>query len=267
MPPPAASIGIFNAAQHELAAAQDDYDKARRATTTGLGDTQRDRIRALAADFPALWNNPATPMRERKRLTRLLITDVTLIKTGGGITVHVRWRGGQDHSMTLPLPLNAWQERQTPQATIDLIDQLLDEHTYGQVAGILTQRGITSGEGNTFTADRLRAHCDRYRLRSHYQRLRETGLLTLGQIASELGAHPSSIKRWYRLGLITGRLADDRGTCLYHPGQTRPSPAQVEASGKTLGDTHRSGRSYHPSLGGPLPGTVGTPRHTAHATS
>jgi hypothetical protein len=44
-------------------------------------------------------------MRERKRLIRLLITDVTLIKTSDGITVHVRWRGGQDHSATLPLPL------------------------------------------------------------------------------------------------------------------------------------------------------------------
>jgi DNA invertase Pin-like site-specific DNA recombinase len=256
----------WNDKLRELAAAQDDYDKACRATT-GPGDTQQDRIRALAADFPALWNNPATPMRERKRLIRLLITDVTLIKAGDGITVHVRWRGGQDHSMTLPLPLNAWQERQTPQATIDLIDQLLDAHTYRQVAGLLTQRGITSGEGNTFTAGRLRAHCDRYRLRSHYQRLRETGLLTLAEIAGELGAHPSSIKRWYRLGLITGRLADDRGTCLYHPGQTRPTPAQVEDTGKALGNTHRSGRSYHPSLGGPLPQNVSAPRHTGHATS
>jgi Recombinase/Recombinase zinc beta ribbon domain len=256
----------WNDKLRQLADARDDYDKARRATTS-LDDTQRDRIRALAADFPALWNNPATPMRERKRLTRLLITDVTLIKADSSITVHVRWRGGQDHSMTLPLPPNAWQARRTPQATINLIDQLLDEHTYGEVAGILTQQDITSGESKTFTPGRLRAHCDRYRLRSHYQRLRETGLLTLDEIATQLRAHPSSIKRWYRLGLITGQLADDRGTCLYHPGQTRPTPAQVEDTGKALGNTHRSGRSYHPSLGGPLPQNVGAPRHTGHATS
>jgi hypothetical protein len=202
-----------------------------------------------------------------KRLIRLLLTDATLIKTSDGITVHVRFRGGQNQTLNLPLPLNAWQERQTPQTTIDLIDQLLDEHTYRQVTEILTQRGITSGEGNTFTAGRLRAHCDRYRLRSHYQRLRDVGLLTLDEIAGELGAHPSSIKRWYRLGLITGRLADDRGTCLYHPGQTRPNPAQVEDTGKALGNTHRSGRSHHPSLGGPLPQNVGAPRHAVHATS
>ena len=178
--------------------------------------------------------------------------------------MHVRFRGGQNHTLNLPLPLNAWQQRQTPQATIDLIDQLLDEHTYRQVAGILTQQGITSGEGNTFTAGRLRAHCDRYRLRSHYQRLHETGLLTLNEIADDLGAHPQSIKRWYRLGLITGRLADDRGTCLYHPGQARPGPAQVEATGKALGDSRRSGRSYHPDLGGPLPKNVSATRNIQH---
>ena len=36
------------------------------------------RIRALATDFPALWSDPATPQRERKRMARLLIDDVTL---------------------------------------------------------------------------------------------------------------------------------------------------------------------------------------------
>jgi DNA invertase Pin-like site-specific DNA recombinase len=257
----------WNDKLRELAQAQDDYDKARRADTTDLDNAQRERIRALAADFPALWNNPATPMRERKRLIRLLLTDATLIRTSDGITVHVRLRGGQDHTLTLPLPLNAFQQRQTPQATIDLIDHLLDEHTYREITQILNQRGLTSGTGKTFTVDRVRAHCACYRLRSHHQRLRQAGLLTLDQIADQLHAHPSSIKRWYRLGLITGHLADDRGTCLYHPGQTRPNPALVEDTGKTLGDTHRSGRSHHPSLNGPLPQTVGPPRHTAHTTS
>jgi len=46
-----------------------------------LTPEQRQRITALAADFPALWHNPATPMRERKRMVRLLVTDATLRKS------------------------------------------------------------------------------------------------------------------------------------------------------------------------------------------
>ena len=98
----------------------------------------------------------------------------------------------------------------------------------------------------------MRAHCFTRHIPSLWQRLRNAGMLTLDETAQQLGAHPQSIKRWYRLSLITGHLADDRGTCLYHPGQARPGPALVEAAGKALGDTHRSGRSHYPGLGGPL---------------
>jgi DNA invertase Pin-like site-specific DNA recombinase len=253
----------WNHKLRELTNAQDDYDKASSTNENGLNDAQRERIRALAANVPALWNNPATPIRERKRLIRLLITDVTLIKTSDGITVHVRLRGGQHHTLNLALPLNAWQKRKTPDTTIAVIDELLGEHTHRQIAAILTERNLTSGEGKPFTPTQVSAHCSTYHLRSLRQRLRDTGLLTLDEIATHLGAHPQSIKRWYRLGLITGHLIDDRGTCLYHPGQTRPTHTQVETTGKTLGDTHRLGRSHHPSLGGPLPKTVGAVRNTS----
>ena len=33
---------------------------------------------ALASDFPRLWADPKTPNRERKRMARLLLEDVTL---------------------------------------------------------------------------------------------------------------------------------------------------------------------------------------------
>ena len=251
----------WNARLRELAAAQDDYATAKTAAAM-LDEQQRARIRALAADFPALWNNPATPMRERKRLIRLLITDVTLTRGQDTITAAARLPGGQHHTLHLPIPLNAWQERKTPATTITLIDQLLGTHTYSQVASALSQQGLTSGDGKPWDADRVRAHCHTRHIPSLWQRLRDAGMLTLDETAQQLGAHPQSIKRWYRLSLITGHLADDRGTCLYHPGQARPGPALVEAAGKALGDTHRSGRSHHPGLGGPLqpPRNVSTPR-------
>ena len=251
----------WNARLRELAAAQDDYATAKTATAM-LDEQQRARISALAADFPALWNNPATPMRERKRLIRLLITDVTLTRGQDTITAAARLPGGQHHTLHLPIPLNAWQERKTPATTITLIDQLLGTHTYSQVASALSQQGLASGDGKPWDADRVRAHCRTRQIPSLWQRLRNAGMLTLDETAQQLGAHPQSIKRWYRLSLITGHLADDRGTCLYHPGQARPAPALVEAAGKALGDTHRSGRSHHPGLGGPLqpPRNVSTPR-------
>jgi hypothetical protein len=98
----------WNARLRELATARDDYTTAKTATAV-LDDQQRARIQALATDFPALWHDPATPTRERKRLIRLLITDVTLTRGDHTITAAVRLPGGQHHTLNLAIPLNAWQ--------------------------------------------------------------------------------------------------------------------------------------------------------------
>jgi hypothetical protein len=50
----------WNDALRALRAAQDDYEKASAASGM-LTDQDSARIRALAADFPALWSDPATP--------------------------------------------------------------------------------------------------------------------------------------------------------------------------------------------------------------
>jgi DNA invertase Pin-like site-specific DNA recombinase len=256
----------WNTTLRELSTARDDYDRAHAHAGTVLGEADRRRIRALATDFPALWNNPATPQRERKRLLRLLVADVTLLRGNQTITAHARFRGGQNHTLTLPIPLNAWQERQTPPEVTAVIDELLATHTYAQAAAVLTARGLATGDGRPFTVDRLRAHCYRNKIPSLWQRLRAAGMLTLDEAAAQLGAHPQSIKRWYRLGLVTGHLTDNRGTCLYHPGQARPTPTLVEATGKALGDTHRSGRSHHPDAA-TRPETVAPTRHDKNTST
>jgi len=135
---------------------------------------------------------PGHPQRERKRLIRLLISDVTLTRTEQ-ITAHVRLRGGQDHSLHLPIPLAAWQLRQTPPEVVSAIDELLDDHTDAQTATILTSRGLTSGTGQPLHARLIRQIRTHYQLPSHTQRLRGAGLLSLAEIARRLAIHPHSL--------------------------------------------------------------------------
>ncbi len=214
----------WNTALRDLAEATDAYQRATQAGTGQLTATQRQRITQLATDFPALWNDPATPQRERKRLIRLLISDVTLTRTDQ-ITAHVRLRGGQAHSLHLPIPLAAWQLRQTPPEVVAAIDQLLDDHTDAQIATILSARGMVSGTGQPLHArliGQIRTH---YQLPSHPQRLRDAGLLTLAEIARRLHVHPNTVKKWHNHGLLTGRLANDKGEYLYQlpgPDLVRP---------------------------------------------
>jgi hypothetical protein len=46
--------------------------------------------------------------------------------------------GGQDHTLTVPAPLLIGNQRRTPADVVTAIDELLDQHTSGEIAGILT---------------------------------------------------------------------------------------------------------------------------------
>ena len=220
----------WNTRLRALTDAQDEYDKATSRADLQLDQQQRDRLRTLTADIPALWNNPATPMRERKRLMRLLITDVTLLRTDDGITAAVRFPAGQHHTLHLPRPRKAWEQHTTPAATITLIDELLDTHPFDQTAAILNQQGMPSGWGKPFTAASLAALCRSHNIPTHADRLRATGMLTIDELADQLGVTAATAKRWHRLGLVTGHRIDGRGEHLYHPAQPRPTATQISAA-------------------------------------
>ena len=102
----------WNAKLRALAEAQAEYQRQRTADRATVDPEQRARILALATDFPAVWRDPNTPQRERKRMLALLVEDVTLLKQRQ-VTAHVRFRGGATTTLTLPRPLTAWQLRAT----------------------------------------------------------------------------------------------------------------------------------------------------------
>lgn len=227
----------WNDALRQLRDTQDDYDRATAAAQATLSDQHKARIRALAADFPALWADPATPQRERKRMARLLIDDVTIDKTDR-IAIHVRFRGGHTTSLTMPIPPPAWQARQTAPDTLAALDRLLNDHTDADTAALLNTAGHRSGEGKPFTARIVLGLRRAHHLPSHADRLRAHGLLTLDEIADRLNVHPGTIKRWHRAGLINAHKANDKNVHLYeaphHPltkkqgsklSKRRPAPS------------------------------------------
>jgi hypothetical protein len=85
-------------------------------------------------------------------MVRLLMEDVTVIKTADGLTAHVRFRGGATTTLTLARTLNAWQLRETSAEIVAVIDQLLDRHADKDIATILNARGYVSGTGSRFSA-------------------------------------------------------------------------------------------------------------------
>ena len=107
----------WNQKLRALAEAQQEYDRQRKAEELRIDSEKRRQILSLASDFPRLWNDPNTPDRDRKRMARLILEDVTLIR-GEQITVQVRFKGGATRTLQAsPLicagPTRTWSPRLT----------------------------------------------------------------------------------------------------------------------------------------------------------
>lgn len=100
----------WNEALRIMTELEDKYEREIAEYKNDLTSEKIEDIRKLAEDFPAVWNDPRTSAKERKQMVRLLIEDVTLLKTDV-IHVKVRFKGGDSMERCVPIP--PWSGRYT----------------------------------------------------------------------------------------------------------------------------------------------------------
>lgn len=212
-----------------LAQAKEDCERQRQGDAARLGEKQRAKIQALAEDFPKLWNDPKTLDRDRKRMARLLLEDVTL-RRGEDIHVQVRFKGGARRELRLPLPKTVGELKKTKPEIVAEIERLSEGHTDGEIARLLNDRGWVSSDGCVFTlriVNRLRRD---YKVKSLGGHLRAQGWLTVGEVAALLECDQTCVNHWRKTGLLVGRRFSERRDYLFQ----RPSALVINQIKKRL---------------------------------
>jgi len=216
----------WNQKLRALDEAQQEYEQRQEQDRQVFNEEQRAAILALAQDFPRLWRDPATEDRDRKRMIRLLVEDVTMLRNEQ-ITLHLRFRGGAQRTITLPNPLRSWERWMTDAEVVSRIDELLNTNTFKEIAAILNNAGFRSGKGQRFTSRYIARIQKHYSLRSRFDRLRSRGMLTLNEMAHTLQVNPKTVKIWTAHGLLNGHAYTNKPEHLYEPlGAELPRKAQ-----------------------------------------
>jgi len=120
-----------------------------------LTTAQREQIRRLAHDLPAIWHASTTTFVERKQLMRWLIKDVTLSKRGKVIDVAIRWQTEALTALSIPRYKMSWEERQTSPHVVERVREWSPTHTATQIATLLNEEGLRPGLGGSFTASKV----------------------------------------------------------------------------------------------------------------
>lgn len=204
----------WNQKLRALVTAQDTYEKATAAATELITDAERTELLALATDFPRLWRDPRTETKEKKRMLRLLISDVTLTK-GDALHVDVRFAGGATRSFDLPLPKSCVELRTTDAEVIEEIDKLIDTYTDREIADILNERGVRTVVSSPWTPARIGRLRMTYRLTDRRTRLLAQGLLAATDVAARFGVGLCTVHLWRRRGILRAHPVNDKGDFLY----------------------------------------------------
>jgi DNA invertase Pin-like site-specific DNA recombinase len=168
---------------------------------TPAPEPSREQIEALAHDLPALWAANSTSHKDRKRLLRAFVNDITITfqPDGDELSVGIRWRSGASERHTVKRP-----ERDCiPHATLDLIGRLAADHSDAETAAALQAADLLTPRGRQFNAASVKSV--RHRHKIPLGPFHRDGELRPPAIAKRLAISESTIYDWIRHGTLQAR--------------------------------------------------------------
>ena len=164
---------------------------------------QKEKVLALARDLPRLWHAPSTQAKDRKRMLRLLIKDITVEKSAAPkqLLVHIRWPGGACSECTVQLPLNMPDRVRYPDALVERVRELAQSLPDNEIAAQLHRDGHSSAKGRPYTKKIIQ--WIRWRYRIPPAPLKNAEELTVKQVANQFGVSIWVVYYWIEHGIIT----------------------------------------------------------------
>ena len=200
----------------------------------------RDDLEKLAADLPALWNAPTTSARDRKRLLRTLIADVTVLPEPdqAKVRIGIRWHTGATDELTADRPVHPGTAKRTPAAAVELVKRLGPTTSNDELVTRLKAAGYRTGHGRPFDIDAVQwiRHAYKIPVPDAYG----PGEISVAEAARRLGCSTGVIYHWIHTGQLTARRGSASRFCI-------PWNAQAEAGCRTrIAQSAHLGRAARP---------------------
>ena len=193
----------WNTALEHVDDVQHQMDEFGRRQTRTFTPDQRERIIALARDFPRLWNSSAISMKDRKRMLRLLVEDITVRQhEGRTVILHTRWTGGACEDLAVELPVK-YERLRCPQEVINEVKRLATAHDDEDIAAMLNASGLKNLHGRPFIARMIK--WSRYKYKLQAPKLKRSDEFTVTEVARRFGVAQSVVHYWIQRKVIPTR--------------------------------------------------------------
>jgi DNA invertase Pin-like site-specific DNA recombinase len=171
-------------------------------------------LEKLAADLPGLWHAPSTSSKDRKRLLRTLIADVTLLPEPGQakVRIGIRWHTGATDELTAARPLPPGPAKRSPSPAIEMVRQLGPLIPTPELARRLNAAGLVTGHGRPFDVKAVQWIRHAYNIPAPEPYA--AGEVSAAEAAYRLGCSTSVIYHWIHTGQLTARRGQGSRLCI-----------------------------------------------------
>jgi len=168
----------------------------------------RGELERLIADLPELWHAPTTSNKDRKRLLRTLITDITLLPETDRdkVRIGVHWHTGATDEITVARTTHPGTAKRSPSPAVAMITRLGPNTPTTELAEMLNAAGHTTGTGAPFDVKAVRWIRHAYHIPAPNPYA--DGEISVAEAAARLGCSTSVVYDWIK----TGKLGARRGT-------------------------------------------------------
>lgn len=174
----------------------------------------RDAVLALGQDLPRLWTAPTTSSKDRKRMLRLVLKDLTITKAAKTVTLQIRWHGGATEALSVPLRPKASDQWRHDPALVEQVRTLAQHANDEQIVAHLQQAGVTTRKGNRVTVSAIR--WIRFKHAIPVPTLQRPEERTVAEVAAHFGVSPHVIYYWIERHHLAGRkLATPKGVAWF----------------------------------------------------
>jgi len=164
---------------------------------------QKQQILRLGQDFPRLWKATTTSARDRKRMLRLLIRDITVSKNPQQpklLRLQICWQGGATETIEVQQRPNYPDAIRYPDSFVAKIRAMAERYDDTEIVVRLKAEGLASSTGKPFTASMI--SWIRYKHRISRPLLPD-GTLNVRQVCARYGVSLWVVHYWIERGIVS----------------------------------------------------------------
>ena len=218
----------WNLKIREMEKIKNEYEKKKENDLKEVTKTAKSDIMQIVDDFAGIWSSEEVSYRDKKRMLRLLIEDVTVKNDDKKIIANIRFRAGTCKTLYIEKKLPICEIRKTRADTVRQVDELTENYAPSEIADILNRQGRRNWNGELFNLRNINCIIIKYSIKKRSERLREKGCISLREKMLESNLSQEEILKMRNEGKIVFYKLTDREEYLYEPQNTNKNLAKIQ---------------------------------------